>query len=280
MLRANLPQDRHTRPQSYWAFSFSEIVSMSVQASSWVIEHSQHKGSTLLVLLMIANHAHADGSGAYPSLSTLARESRLSQRQVIRILKQLERSGELTVVRSKEAGLNNVNYYTVMMQKGVVTSCQSADLSDEKIDQNVTRGSDILSSETVENVTTLVTSEVPHIRKNHPLTIMNHHANCHVEPGDLLNGFRIEYLNHYKLDYVTRMTDGLRLLQLRGQIINLDVRWKRAVENYFLSELSDHNVTDLCKRFATFHKNPIDRFKQPIDESDTVFRLIQRKQKA
>ena len=45
---------------------------------SWVIEKSSQKGSNLLVLLMIANHAHTDGTGAYPAIPTLAAESRLS----------------------------------------------------------------------------------------------------------------------------------------------------------------------------------------------------------
>jgi hypothetical protein len=73
---------------------------MSVQASSWVIEHSQHKGSALLVLLMIANHAHADGTNAFPSIETLAKECRMSDRQITRIIQGLEASGELKINRS------------------------------------------------------------------------------------------------------------------------------------------------------------------------------------
>jgi hypothetical protein len=74
---------------------------MSVQASSWVIEHSRQKGSALLVMLMIANHAHADGTNAFPSIQTLARECRMSARQITRIVAELERSGELQVERSE-----------------------------------------------------------------------------------------------------------------------------------------------------------------------------------
>lgn len=73
---------------------------MSVQASAWVIENSQHKGSELLCLLMIANHAHADGTNAFPSIETLARECRMSARQIARILVRLEASGELKIERS------------------------------------------------------------------------------------------------------------------------------------------------------------------------------------
>ncbi len=86
---------------------------MSVQAMSWVIEHSRHKGAELLCLLMIANHAHADGTNAFPSIETLARECRMSERQIKRIIQKLEESGELRVERG--VGRGNVNYYVIVM---------------------------------------------------------------------------------------------------------------------------------------------------------------------
>jgi len=65
---------------------------LSVQAISWVIDQSKHKGNTFVVLLMIANHAKSDGSGAWPSIHTLAKESRLSDRTVQRCIKRLSRN--------------------------------------------------------------------------------------------------------------------------------------------------------------------------------------------
>lgn len=62
---------------------------------SWVIEHSKHKGNAFVVLLMIANHAKSDGTGAWPSVSTLAKEARISSRSVQYVTRRLERSGEL-----------------------------------------------------------------------------------------------------------------------------------------------------------------------------------------
>lgn len=71
---------------------------MSVKVSSAVWESSRHKGSALLVLLAIADYAHPDGSNAFPSLVTLARKTRLSPRQVRRIIhEKLVPSGELSV---------------------------------------------------------------------------------------------------------------------------------------------------------------------------------------
>jgi hypothetical protein len=64
---------------------------LSVQAISWVIDQSKHKGNSFVVLLMIANHARSDGTGAWPSVATLCKESRLSRRTVQRCINRLTR---------------------------------------------------------------------------------------------------------------------------------------------------------------------------------------------
>jgi hypothetical protein len=75
---------------------------------SWVIEHSQHKGNAFVVLLMIANHARSDGSGAWPSVKTLAGEARISPRAVQYTIRRLERSGELETGVSLGPGGSNL----------------------------------------------------------------------------------------------------------------------------------------------------------------------------
>lgn len=72
------------------AFPLAEGV-LSVQAISWVIEYSKHKGNCFVVLMMIANHAKSDGTGAWPSIPTLAKESRISDRTVQRCIHRLSR---------------------------------------------------------------------------------------------------------------------------------------------------------------------------------------------
>lgn len=104
---------------------------MSFQASTWVIEHSAQKGSRLLCLLMIANHANSTGMNAFPSVETLARECRMSARQITRIIHDLEASGELLVERS--IGRKAHTFTVVMGQSNpgklsnpTLTSCQAA----------------------------------------------------------------------------------------------------------------------------------------------------------
>lgn len=64
---------------------------MSVRVTSWIWEHSpvEHRGD-LLVLLVLADHAQDDGAGAYPSVGTIARKARLSERGARLALRNLE----------------------------------------------------------------------------------------------------------------------------------------------------------------------------------------------
>ena len=76
-----------------------------------VIDHSKHKGNAFVVLLMIANHAKEDGTGAWPSISTLAKKARIGERTVQRTIARLVRSGELSVEVGK--GPVGTNLYSV-----------------------------------------------------------------------------------------------------------------------------------------------------------------------
>jgi hypothetical protein len=75
---------------------------------------SRHGGSTLLVLLALADFSHDDGGSIYPSISTLAQKTRLSERQVQRTIAILEKSGEVFVHRG--AGPGGVNLYTINLK--------------------------------------------------------------------------------------------------------------------------------------------------------------------
>lgn len=72
---------------------------MSVQATTWVWNHSQATESAFLVLLALADHAHPDGTHAYPSLASLQRMTRLSERTVRYALRTLESIGEIEITR-------------------------------------------------------------------------------------------------------------------------------------------------------------------------------------
>lgn len=90
---------------------------------SWVFDHSEASGSCRLVLLSIANHADPAGENAWPTIATIARESRCARSTVFLAIEELEQAGAITV----EHGLGgpNVkradrkpNLYSVIMATG------------------------------------------------------------------------------------------------------------------------------------------------------------------
>jgi hypothetical protein len=68
---------------------------VSVEAMTSVWRHSKAKRGGLLVMLALADHAHDDGTNAYPSVRTLARKARLSERGVQKALRALEAIREI-----------------------------------------------------------------------------------------------------------------------------------------------------------------------------------------
>ena len=86
---------------------------MSVQALSAVLEDSQARLGPRLVMIAIANHANAQGENSFPSLETLADEARMSVRQVIRCIQELEQLGELRVQRG--TGRTHSNRYIIQL---------------------------------------------------------------------------------------------------------------------------------------------------------------------
>ena len=74
---------------------------MSVHVSRQVWQHSRPRPTAKYVLLCIADHAHDDGTGAYPSVTRIATETGLSRRAVINLIAELERDRYLDVRRAK-----------------------------------------------------------------------------------------------------------------------------------------------------------------------------------
>ena len=84
---------------------------MSVQAMTWVLEKSSSTLGDRLVLYSIANHCDHEGRDAFPSVASIARESRLSERQVQRCIQNLQVLGELEVYTG--LGRSGTNYFVL-----------------------------------------------------------------------------------------------------------------------------------------------------------------------
>lgn len=97
---------------------------MAINVMSWVWRESQSSGADLLVLLAIADQAHEDGDGAWPSVRTLAGRARVSDRTVQRCINSLVLLGELEI--RKGVGRNGVNVYRIIM----ATECHPVTMSE------------------------------------------------------------------------------------------------------------------------------------------------------
>lgn len=84
---------------------------MSLPVLTWVLDHSEERLGNRLVLLALAEHAHDDGRYAWPSVHTLEKRTRLSERQVRNCLRSLEQSQAIIHTGQSKAG---THIYTVV----------------------------------------------------------------------------------------------------------------------------------------------------------------------
>jgi biotin operon repressor len=86
-----------------------EVARVSIQAVSWVLDHSEAEGNARLVLIAIANHYDFND----PAVPVLVREARCSRSTVLRAIQALEEAGELVVERDPTRGRSRKNHYTL-----------------------------------------------------------------------------------------------------------------------------------------------------------------------
>ena len=87
---------------------------MSVRVMAWVWGQSSSTATARFVLLAIADVANDAGAEAYPSMATLVKKTRLSERTVQAAIRTLEDLGELVVYRN--AGPKGSNKYRIVMR--------------------------------------------------------------------------------------------------------------------------------------------------------------------
>ena len=93
---------------------------MSVVMLSRVWKQSKTRRNELLVMLALADFAN-DAGQAWPSVSTLAKKARLSERETHYVLRQLKHSRELKIERNK--GPHGCNLYTLKITEPGGASC-------------------------------------------------------------------------------------------------------------------------------------------------------------
>lgn len=84
---------------------------MSLRVMSWVLDESPAKLGSRLVLLVLAEYAHDDGTKAFPSIDTMSRKALLSERGTRDCLRKLEADGLIVCTGATKYG---TRIYTVI----------------------------------------------------------------------------------------------------------------------------------------------------------------------
>lgn len=82
----------------------------------------------------------------------------------------------------------------------------------------------------------------------------------------LYQAYCAAYLEDYGLPYRKRVADFVQLNHLikATSLDQVEAAWPRAISNYFETPNSSHTLADLCSRFETFYRSPLDRFGKPL----------------
>jgi hypothetical protein len=87
---------------------------MSIKIMNAVWQFSNQKGTSLLLMIAIADNAN-DGGEAWPGIEYLAHKIRMSERQTQRLVRDLEKTDELIVERG--GGRGNAHRYFILVGK-------------------------------------------------------------------------------------------------------------------------------------------------------------------
>ena len=103
---------------------------MSAKMSGMVFDRFPDGGGIFTLALAIADHAHDDGTHVFPSVASLARKSRQSDRSVQYQLRRLEKDGWLILVGNANGGRGTAREYAI--NPAWILGAEYADLAPEK----------------------------------------------------------------------------------------------------------------------------------------------------
>ena len=128
---------------------------MSASIVLEVMQHCKLHGAKRAVLSTLAAYVDTYGNGVFPSLLTLAQDADISERHLVRCLKQLAKDGYLAIAQHKEPGKHLRNVYTLLFpwrlpahkftdkpaHKFTDIRCQSKDLKSQDKEREKRSGS-------------------------------------------------------------------------------------------------------------------------------------------
>lgn len=91
----------------------------------WAWDQHTRSPTSKLLLLKLAEHAHADGDGCFPKVSTIARDTELGERTVREHLRKLEKSGFIVSEAKIDRHGQKANSYRLLLSDGVTSEMSS-----------------------------------------------------------------------------------------------------------------------------------------------------------
>lgn len=91
---------------------------MSIKVMNAVWANADCSGSELLILLALADFSDDNGENIYPSMQTLARKSRMSDKQARRVVQNLVKLKLIEIVEAGgwQRGRNRSNSYRILLE--------------------------------------------------------------------------------------------------------------------------------------------------------------------
>lgn len=91
---------------------------MSIHVMNLVWAHADVKGSELLILLAMADFSDDNGENIFPSMQTLGRKARLSDKQARRVVQNLVKLKLVEIVEQGgwQRGRNRSNSYRILLE--------------------------------------------------------------------------------------------------------------------------------------------------------------------
>ena len=241
---------------------------MSIELMTLVWAKSKQKGSSLLALLAIADSFNDDGRGAFPSIATIAKKIRMSERNAQYLLRKLEESGELVVdIAGGPAGCNQYSINSALLEGGAKIAPPSRGAKFAPgVKPLAPGGCKGLHRGGAKACTHNHNRTKKETKRELTLSVVNGEDQM---DSPFYQAFEDAYIKHYGIRPMNKRGDFVQLAGLRkhlGEILTYD-EWHIAIRNYFATPRSKHTLADLATNYATFHRSRLDKYNKPVDQT-------------
>lgn len=266
---------------------FPRGVYMSWEATAFVNNlRSGVTRSEKFLLLILSNYHNTEKQAAWPSLSTISRDSLLSVRQVSRMVNRLQAKNVLTITPDGARGQNIYRFVGLDVEMtidnlSIVPAVPTIDNSAPTIDISRTT-IDILeptidiamsTNPTVEPTVEPILEPIAGAKRAKRRAVATkkvQRSGHETWASPWVQTFGDAYELVYEKPYESHRGDYSQLRKLTllpdktGQPWLTLERFQQGVAHYFSSDLGNHTLADLAVRFGSFYRSALDRYGKPV----------------